>query len=238
MMQMLPQTMNEKTTTYRLAVAALAVTMLALFASACKSPTDFDTPQRVDSSQVGDTVLPLVSSQVLMAPFTQTIAVNGFIFFHDLPLGPDAATGSFAGTLTRRAGRATLSLSLNVQHDPTKSYYGAGGFIPHQAVGLTLKVADMPVDSLRFTTATADEATGAATISLAEYSPTGTLVGVNVLPASLSLSNAVVQLSDPQNNGATIQAIQCQIRLISTAEDSTGNLYFYRVDGHLFIPWP
>lgn len=233
------QRMNQNTITYRLAVGAVILAMLALLASACKSPTEFDIPQRVDSTQAGDTVLPFASGSMFVSPFTQTIAVNGFMFFRDLPLGGDVATTeTFAGTLTRRAGHTSVKMTLNLQHDPVKSYYGAGSFIPYQAIGLTLNVADMPVDSLRITTVSADEAEGAATISLAEYDANGRVVAVNAVPASLSLSNAVMQFSNTQNGGMTTPIIQCQVRLISTIEDSGGNLYFYRVDGMLFIAWP
>jgi len=42
-----------------------------------------------------------------------------------------------------------------------------------------------------------------------------------------------------QNSSQPIPMLQLQIRLTSTyMDDSAGNVFFYRIDGSLFIPWP
>lgn len=230
--------MIQGTITYRSVVATVVLTMLALLASACKSPTEFDIPQHVDSTQVGDTVISLASSNAFISPFTQTISVNGFIFFHEVPLGKDP-TGSFAGTFIRKAGHTAIGIALNLQHDPAQSYYGTAGFIPYQAVGLTLNVPDMPVDSLSIQTHSADESDGIATLTVAEYDPIGGVIGVKSVPATAYVATSIVTVTGAPNGSPPVQMIQIQIRLTSTyVDNSGGNVFFYRVDGMLFIPWP
>lgn len=230
--------MTQETISYRSVVATLVLTMLALLASACKSPTEFDIPQHVDSTQVGDTVIALASSTAFISPFTQTIAVNGFIFFHEVPLGKDP-TGSFAGTFARHAGHTTIGVALNLQHDPAQSYYGTAGLIPYQAVGLTLNMHDMPVDSLSIETHSADESDGVATLTVAEYDPIGGVVGVKSVPATAYLTTSTVTVAGSPNGSPPMPMIQIQILLTSTYVDNfSGNVFFYRVDGALFVPWP
>ena len=227
--------MKQETLTYHIVIAGV---MLALLAS-CKSPTEFDTPKNVDSTQVGDTVIPISRTEVFIPPFTQTIAVNGFNFFHDMLLGGDEPMISFAGTFAQKSGRATIGLALNVQHDPQKSYYGTAGLIPYQAVGFTLKMQDLSADSLSITTRSADESEGAATLTVAEYSPAGVIAGIKSVPAKAYVTINTIQVDMAQNSSQPIPMLQLQIRLTSTyMDDSAGNVFFYRIDGSLFIPWP
>ncbi len=238
MMEMI-QAMKQEMRGYRWVSAALMVAAMALLASACKSPTDFDTPQNVDSTQVGDTVVPFASNALLVPPFTQTIAVNGFVFLHELPLGSDSPTQNISGLFVRRAGNATVTLALDLQHDPAQSYFGTGGFIPYQVAGLTVNMKDLPADSLSSETRVANESDGAATLTLAEYDLKGKVVGTRALPARAQLTLSTVMVMGSPISSTPVPMIEIQIRLTATdTADPGGNVFFYRVDGAVYIPWP